>query len=268
MKIIAFGTLKGGAGKTTNLFNIAGILAENRKVLLIDVDPQCNLTNNCGVDTSDLTIPTVRDIFGNPPVSQPAAEELVKKHLVFGLPNLHLIPSSIQLFETEIELSNKGDREHKLEKFIRNNHEFLSTYDYIMIDTNPSMSIININAFLVADSIVLSSDISANSIIGSELFCALWDRKRADFDKEDNINALIFGNADMRSNLGYELKYYADSYQSSIPYDIIVNTIIPQAIKIKTAELKHQTVNILYPDDKITAAYRSVVDELLKKGVI
>ena len=63
MKIITMATLKGGSGKTMNTFNIAGILAENHKVLLIDVDPQCNLSSNCGIDVSDIGILTIRDIF-------------------------------------------------------------------------------------------------------------------------------------------------------------------------------------------------------------
>ena len=64
MKIITMATLKGGAGKTMNTFNIAGILAEKHRVLLIDVDPQCNLSNNCGVDIADPDLKTVRDILG------------------------------------------------------------------------------------------------------------------------------------------------------------------------------------------------------------
>ena len=63
MKIVTMATLKGGSGKTMNTFNISGILAETSKVLLIDIDPQCNLTSNCGVDTANTEIKTVKDIF-------------------------------------------------------------------------------------------------------------------------------------------------------------------------------------------------------------
>ena len=63
MKIITMGTLKGGTGKTLNTFNIGGILAENSKVLLIDIDPQCDLTSNCGIDSSNTEVRTIRDIF-------------------------------------------------------------------------------------------------------------------------------------------------------------------------------------------------------------
>ena len=68
------------------------------------------------------------------------------------------------LFRTEMNMANKTNREHILEFFINNNHDYLENYDYILIDTNPSMSIININAFYVADKIILTSDVSTNSI--------------------------------------------------------------------------------------------------------
>ena len=184
MKIVTMATLKGGSGKTMNTFNISGILAETSKVLLIDIDPQCNLTSNCGVDTANTEIKTVKDIFENLPKNQPTAEEVIMKAPIPELPNLDLIPSSILLFKTEKAMASRSNKEHILEYFLKNNAAHLQQYDYIMIDTNPSMSAININGFYVADSIVLSSDISSNSISGAELFCALWDDTREEMDQK------------------------------------------------------------------------------------
>lgn len=268
MKIITMATLKGGSGKTMNTFNISGILAESNKVLLIDVDPQCNLTSNCGVDTSNLDIKTVKDIFDNLPKNQPTAEEVILKSPIPELPNLDLIPSSILLFKTEKAMSTKNNREHILEYFINNNNDYLQKYDYIMIDTNPSMSIVNINAFYLADSIILSSDISSNSISGAELFCALWEDDREELYKADNVHALILCNVDKRSKLIEELSGYIRSDAYSIPNDIIVNTIIPMTVKLKNTEIEHQPVNLLYPKDTIRTTYDSVINELKDKGVL
>ena len=66
MKVIVFGNLKGGTGKTTVAFNIGGLLAENNKILFIDVDPQANLSDNAGIDTTDQTGATIKDVFENP----------------------------------------------------------------------------------------------------------------------------------------------------------------------------------------------------------
>lgn len=108
MKIVTMATLKGGSGKTMNTFNISGILAEDKKVLLIDVDPQCNLSSDVGIDVSDPDVNTVRDIFGNLPESQPAPEQIIFKSPIKGLPNLDIIPSSIMLFQTEMDMVNAG----------------------------------------------------------------------------------------------------------------------------------------------------------------
>ncbi len=272
MKIITMATLKGGSGKTMNTFNISGILAEDNKVLLIDVDPQCNLTSNCGIDTSNLEIKTVRDIFDNLPKNQPTAEEIIIKSPIPELPHLDLIPSSILLFKTEKAMSTKNNREHILEYFVNNNKEYLKQYNYIMIDTNPSMSIVNINAFYLADSIVLSSDISSNSISGAELFCALWGDDREELYKEDNVRAMILCNVDKRSKLINELTEYIKSDYYSIPNEIIVDTIIPMTVKLKNTEIEHQPINILYPKtepkDSIRIIYENVIEELKEKGVL
>lgn len=261
-------TLKGGSGKTMNTFNISGILAESKKVLLIDVDPQCNLTSNCGIDSADLSIKTVKDIFDNLPKNQPTAEEVIIASPIPELPNLDLIPSSILLFKTEKSMSTKSNREHILENFIKNNKEYLAKYDYIMIDTNPSMSVININAFYLADSIVLSSDTSINSISGAELFCALWQEDREELYKEDNVKALIICNVDKRSNLGKELSEFVKSEDFSIDNNVILNTIIPMTVKLKNTEIEHQPINLLYPKDSIKETYDKVIEELTAKGVL
>ena len=240
-------TLKGGTGKTLNTFNIAGILAENSRVLLIDIDPQCDLTSNCGIDSSNTEVKTIRDIFEN----------------------LDLIPSSILLFKTEKMLSTRSNKEHILDYFLQNNESYLNQYDYIMIDTNPSISAININGFYVADSIILSSDISSNSISGAELFCALWEDTREEMaKKENNVRALILCNVDRRSNLINEIKGHLLSENYSIPNEAIVNTVIPMTVKLKDTEIEHKPINILYPKENIKKIYDSVILELKEKGVL
>ena len=267
MKIVTMATLKGGSGKTMNTFNISGILAEDKKVLLIDVDPQCNLSSDVGIDVSDPDVNTVRDIFGNLPESQPAPEQIIFKSPIKGLPNLDIIPSSIMLFQTEMDMVNATGRENFLKYYIDDNRGYLENhYDYILIDTNPSMSTINVNAFSVADKIVLSSDVSTNSISGAELFCSLWKSKRKSLRKEDNIAALIICNYDKRTNLGKSLIDYTSG--ASFSQDIVLKTVIPATVKLKNTEVEHEPVNLLYPRDKIRKVYDDIVSELKEKGVL
>ena len=109
MKVIAFGTLKGGTGKTTVAFNIGGILAEEHKVLFIDVDPQCNLSDNAGVDTADQDGATIRDVFDNP--NKVTAGEVITSEPLWQLPNLDIISSHIRLTATELQLVSAPARE-------------------------------------------------------------------------------------------------------------------------------------------------------------
>lgn len=267
MKILTFATLKGGAGKTMNAYNIAGVLAETHRILLIDVDPQCNLSSNCGIDVGDADLKTVKDIFVNLSDTQPAPEEVIFKHPIAELPGLDIIPSSIMLFDTEMNMVNVTGREYFLKYYIEDNREYLeSHYDYIIIDTNPSMSIININAFYVADSIVLTSDVSTNSISGAELFCALWASKRRSLRKEDNIAALILCNYDGRTNLGKSLVEY--SSDASFSERIVLDTVVPATVKLKNTEVEHRTVNLLYPNKSITKVFMSIIEELKERGVV
>lgn len=267
MKIITFATLKGGSGKTMNTFNIAGVLAESHKVLLIDVDPQCNLSANCGIDTGDADLLTVRDIFGNFSEDQPTPEQVIFKSPITDLPNLDIIPSSILLFDTEMNMVNVTGRENFLKFYFEDYREYLEkNYDYILIDTNPSMSIININAFYVADGIILTSDVSTNSISGAELFCALWNSKRKPLRKENNIAALILCNRDKRANLGKELIEYSSHAEFS--KNLVLKTVVPSTVKLKNTEIEHQPVNLLYPKDEIKKVYDNIVSELKGRGIL
>ena len=263
-KVIAFGTLKGGTGKTTSAFNIGGILAEEHKVLFIDIDPQSNLSDNAGVDTTDQTGKTVRDIFDNPGNTLP--EMVITKEPMWQLPNLDIIASHIRLTATELRLVSTTAREQILERWIEKNRGDLRQYDYIIIDTNPSMGIINQNAFLAADSIVLVSDVSRKSVQGAELFTYLWGEVCEAMQLEDNVKALMINNYDKRIRLARDLRdYYSEDEEFG---KILLKTVVPSRVDIKNTELKYLPVNIIAPDSAACEAFRDVIGELRERGVL
>lgn len=273
-KVITFATLKGGACKTMNLFNLAGVVADRgKKVLLIDVDPQCNLSANCGIDVADMGFTTVKDIFEKYQASsQPKASELIVKHPISNLPSLDIIPSSILLFDVEDDIIILEGKTRILKNFINRNQNELQKYDYIFMDTNPSMSIFNINAFYAADAIIISTDVSSNAILGAEIFCGLWDAKRekinetAEVRKEDNIEALLVGNYSKRSNLSRELLEYVNTVDFA--KDIVLDTVIPSTVKLKDTEINHKPINILHKNSSAHRAFENLADELLRKGIL
>lgn len=273
-KIITFATLKGGAGKTMNLFNLAGTLAgRGKRILLIDVDPQCNLSANCGIDVADMGFVTIKDVFAKyRATEQPKAQDVIIRHPIENLKTLDIVPSSIYLFNIEEDITILEGRTRILKSFITRNQEQLRKYDYIFIDTNPSMSVFNVNAFYAADAIIITTDISSNSISGAELFCGLWDAKReqinetSEIRKEDNIEALLIGNYDKRNNLSKELLEYVQMAEFS--KDIVLDTIIPATVKLKDTEVSHTPINILHKGEVAHQAFEDLADELDRKGIL
>ena len=261
--IVCFASLKGGAGKTLNCFNIGGILAEEYKVLFIDSDPQCNLSYNCGIRISGTESYSVRDVFEMDP--RPKPEKVIVKSPIKELPNLDIIPASIYLFESEEKMVLRADRERILERYFEDFSSAFNAYDYILIDTNPSMSTTNVNCFNLADDIILSSDVSINSITGAELFCNLWDKKRRQLRKEDNIGALIICNYNGQSNFAKDLLEFTKIKDFS--RDIVCQNIISSTVKLKETESTHKPINILYPNHKSCAQYRALIKELKESEV-
>ena len=264
MKSIAFGTLKGGTGKTTSCFNLAGALALNpdNKILLIDGDPQCNLTNDFGIDCSDMERNNIRTIFENKKIEP---SELIIQNTLDELPNIDIIPSNILLIKTEMQMVSIAGREKLLANYIERNLDFFSQYTHIIFDTNPNLGVVNQNIFYFVNSIVLVSDVSLNAIQGAELFTFLWEENIEDLGIENNIRALIINNFDKRINLAKDLQDY---YLSEEEFkDILIETPIPGSVAMKDTSINHAPIVVLQPQHQAANAVKKVVKELIAREV-
>ena len=264
MKILAFGTLKGGTGKTTVAFNVGGILAEDKKVLFIDMDPQSNLSDNAGIDTTVQDGATIRDVFSDP--LHTTAEEVITKEPLWQLPNLDIIASHIRLTATELQLVATAGRERILQKWIARNREVLDKYDYIIIDTNPSMGIVNQNAFMAADEIILVSDVSKKAIQGAQLFMYLWGEICENMEVEDKTSALIINRCDMRLNATKNIiEYYNDDEDFS---QIVLQNTIPARVDVMNTETMYLPINFTAPESPACEAFMDVVREMRERNVL
>lgn len=263
MKKVSFATLKGGTGKTMSLFSVAGVLAEKKNVLMVDCDPQCNLTANSGIDSADTSLPSLKDVFEDDSVTP---EQVIVKSPIKEAPKLDIIPSSMYLFETELTLASRTGRELVLKNWFGQNEEYFSRYDYILFDTNPSMGAINVNAFVLADSIVLVTDVGFNSITGVEMFIYLWGKNRKGLALDDNVKALIVNNSDKRLNLAGELVEYISTQEAL--EGLLVLPAIPSRAAIKETEFSTKPITLAKPTSDAADTVRELVKNLKKKGAL
>lgn len=269
MKKITFGTLKGGVGKTMLCFNIGGILSQlGYKVLIVDSDLQGNLTNNIGLDRTRSDLLTLYDIY-NIDQPQPHPEELVTQRPNPKVPNLDIIAGSIFLHRSELKLATIAGREMVFKNYLDDHRDFFDQYDHILIDTNPSMSIINQNAFVVSDSILLVSDVSMNALEGSQLFIALWEETRNRLRLPDNIKGFIINDVDTRTKLASDfLEYIRTGEDLEDIRSLLLSTVIPRNVRITEAELAASPISIYDVQSKGCAAISSLIEELLERDIL
>jgi len=263
MKSLVVATLKGGVGKTSVLSNIAGVMAvSGKRVLVMDMDAQSNLTIGMGVDVIMAKCRTAVDLFEKE--GEISAEALIikTKHQ-----NIDIIPASIFLVSTELKIAPLSGREMILKNWFKDNYDWLETnYDYVMIDTNPSFNIVNQNAFIAAESILLVSDVGLNSYEGAQQFSALWKDIRRRLRLEENIKALIINNYDKRLKLSSE---YIEFLQSRQDFSsLLVLPAIPYNVKVKESEMESTPLAIFSPSSPPAKAYHEIIEVLILRGVL
>ena len=220
-KIIAICNQKGGTGKTTSAVNISSTLAvANKKVLLLDIDPQGNATTGLGIDSKDLTS-SVYQVF----LEQAKIQDVA---IATAVTNLTLIPSHLDLTGAEVELVGAMGREYRLKKAletIRNN------YDYIFIDCPPSLGLLTINALTAADSLLIPMQCEYYALVGLSLLARTMDLVKDNLNPDLEIEGVLLTMADYRTNLTNEVIDEARSYFKHKVYQ----TVIPRNIKLSEA---------------------------------
>ena len=248
-KIISIVNQKGGVGKTTTAVNMAASLAVyGRSVLLVDMDPQANAVSGIGIDKDSITT-SVYDAL----VREESVSNLVMKT---GIKNLDLLPSHADLSGAQVELVGILARENRLKRSLA---EVKEKYDYILIDSPPSLGLLTINALVASDSIIVPIQCEYYALEGVAQLMHTFKLIKKNLNPSLEIEGILLTMFDKRINLAQQVTEDIRSHFQ----DKVYKTIIPRNVKL--SEAPSFGLPIIFYDIKSAGAssYMQFIEEVL-----
>jgi len=251
-KIIAIANQKGGVGKTTTSVNLAASLGVlEKKVLLIDADPQANASSGLGIDVDSVVIGTYQIIEQ----SNVPSEAI----LTTTSPNVDIIPAHIDLVAIEIELVDKENREYMLKQALE---KIKDDYDYILIDCAPSLGLLTLNALTAADSVLIPIQCEYFALEGLGKLLNTIKSVQKIHNPNLDIEGLLLTMFDSRLRLSNQVVEEVQKHFN----DMVFKTIIQRNVKLGEAPSFGESIIGFDATSKGAANYLSLAEEIIKKN--
>ena len=249
-RILAMANQKGGVAKTTSSLNVAVALREKgMRVLVVDLDPQSNLSMSQGIDVENLDLGMFDVLVRSLPITD-----------IVQVCEIDVAPAGIELAGAELALSSMIGRERALARALQ---PVAGAYDYLIMDTPPSLGLLTINALTAANEVFVPIQAEYYALEGVTM---LWDNiamVRQYLNPRVSITGVLLTMYDHRTNLSRDV---ADEVRRHFP-DLVFSSVIPRSVRVSEAPSFHKTV-IDYDRNSIGAiAYREAALEFAERGV-
>ena len=253
-RIIALCNQKGGVGKTTTSINLGATLAEyGRRVLAVDFDPQGALSAGLGVPTHD--VPTIYELLLG---SNTAASDVIVQT---STPGLDVIPANIDLSAAEVHLVNEVAREQILARVLR---QVSDKYDVILIDCQPSLGLLTINALTAAHGVLIPLECEYFALRGVALLVETIEKVRDRLNPAIRLDGILATMYDARTLHSREvLQRVVEAFGPQV-----LETVIGRSVKLPDASVAAEPVTLFAPEHAVTESYRQLARELITRGAV
>ncbi|WP_430335624.1 ParA family protein [Rhodococcus sp. ACT016] len=250
-RIVAMCNQKGGVGKTTSTINLGASLAEyGRRVLLVDLDPQGALSAGLGVAHHDLDL-TVHNLL----VERTSIDDVLMRTRIEGL---DLLPSNIDLSAAEIQLVTEVGREQTLGRVL---HPVLDRYDYVLIDCQPSLGLLTVNALACADSVIIPMECEFFSLRGLALLNDTVDKVRDRLNPRLSLEGIVVTMFDARTLHAREVM----SRVVEVFGDLVYDTVINRTVRFPETSVAGEPITTWAPKSGGAEAYRALAREVIHR---
>ncbi|MFN4245622.1 MAG: ParA family protein [Brevinematia bacterium] len=248
-KCIVSANQKGGVGKTTTVINLSHYIAsKGYKVLAIDLDPQGNLGRGLGIELSKTRKGTYEAL-----INQDDPNDLV---IPSKYENLLLLPANLQLAGAQVELLNLEDKEYRLQKFVREVKEY---FDFIFVDTPPSLGILTLNGLVAADSVLIPLQTEFFAMEGLVQLLKTIKAVQKSLNTSLEIEGVLLTMYDIRTKLSKDVAEQAKEFFK----DKVYNTFIPRNVRLSEAPSYGKSIFDYDPTCPGAIAYQKIAEEII-----